>query len=197
MSESGSATFRFEEDGHKYFLGDQQLPSVTQILEGVGIIDKRFYAPGSDQRGRYIHKMTELDDTGELAEENVKDDLRGYLEAWRKWKTDHDAEILDSEYKVYHPYYGYAGTIDKVIGGKHLHIADIKSGQPEKWHVLQLTAYFQCFLAMPNEKRWKNKDVHLLNIYLKDDGSYKTVKSDPNIPMWEAILRVWKWKEAK
>ena len=193
MSESGSATFRFEEDGHKYFLGDQQLPSVTQILEAVGIINKRFYAPGSDLRGRYIHKMTELDDTGELAEENVKDDLRGYLEAWRKWKTDHTAKILDSEYRVYHKFYGYAGTIDKIADDGCLCIVDIKSGQPEKWHVLQLTAYFQCFLNMPNEKRWKDKDVHLLNVYLRESGGYKTVAVEADSNMWEACLKIWKW----
>lgn len=184
---------RFEEEGHKYFLDDKQLPSVTQILEAVNVIDKRFYAPGSDLRGRYIHRMIELDDTGELEESNVREDLKGYLEAWRKWKSDREAKILESEYRVYHPFYLYAGTIDKVIDSAYLTIADIKTGQPERWHALQLTAYFQAFLHMPNETRWKTNDIYLLNVYLKEDGGYKAVAVEPNVPVWESIVRVYKW----
>ena len=104
----------FKEDSHEYWLGDKKLPSVTEILKDVGVIDDRFYTPESAARGKLIHKALELMDRGSLNWGNLDPQFYPYLEAWQSFKKDYDiTEFETIESPQYHKFYLLAGTPDR------------------------------------------------------------------------------------
>jgi len=164
--------FAFDEATHTYTLNGIVLPSVTQVLEDVGLIDYSFI-PGSMRdvylrRGSAVHLATAYDDVGDLDEESLKPELRGYLEAWRKFRADSRFTWDRIEYQRFHRQYGYAGTLDRqgsVDARMNTRtVVDIKTGHAPTWVRYQLAAYAGLY-----EKPigWRRMAVEL-----HDDGTY-------------------------
>ncbi len=126
------------DENHVYRLGAEVLPSITQVLRDVGIVDYSFLAP--DQReaalakGRLIHLQTELDDKG-LLDESLAD--MGYVDGWRAFREDHGFTPIHRERMLYHPQYFYAGQPDAEDAKS---VVEIKTGKPESWVRYQLAA---------------------------------------------------------
>lgn len=126
------------DENHIYRLNGEVLPSITQVLQDVGIIDYSFLAP--DQReaalanGRLIHLQTELDDKG-LLDESLAD--MGYIDGWRAFRAAHGFTPIYRERMLYHPQYRYAGQPDAEDAEA---VVEIKTGKPQSWVKYQLAA---------------------------------------------------------
>lgn len=143
----------FDPEEHIYRVDGRIVPSVTEILAGVGLsdntkagaweIDPDVLANAAD-RGTMVHLAIELDCTGELDEDTVDDEIWPYLEAWRQFVDDTGFLPVANELRFYHPRLDYCGTAD-MIGymGDQLTVLDLKTGSIglKPWHKYQLAAY--------------------------------------------------------
>lgn len=126
------------DENHIYRLNGEVLPSITQVLSDVGIVD--YNAIPQDQReaamakGRLIHLQTELDDKG-LLDESIAD--MGYIDGWRAFREAWGFVPVHREQMLYHPVFLYAGTPDAVSEDE---VVEIKTGTPQSWVRYQLAA---------------------------------------------------------
>ncbi len=140
---------QFDEARHLYFLDGVELPSVTTVLEEVGLIDYSTIPPATRQmalaRGAAAHQATALDDEDDLDEASVPDSILPYLAGWRKFKQDEGAIFEQIEHRGYHPQFQYAGTKDRRVRlprrSKSPFDLDIKCGKAQPWVWIQIAAY--------------------------------------------------------
>lgn len=182
----------FDAETHVYRVGDRVLPSVTQVLEEVGFVDKAWYTDEGKTRGTYVAEATALWDREELDVDTLDENLRGYLEAWVAFRAAWQCDILAIEEPVWHPTFWYAGMLDRRArqrdAGKY--VLDIKTGQEQCWHALQTAAYAECL---------RHRDlIHYdrAAVYLRPDGTFKFSRhSDPrDRDIFLAALAVCNWK---
>lgn len=189
-----TALLQFDAATHTYTRAGVVLPSVTQILESVGIIDYRMI-PGETReaalkRGSDVHVLTHYDDEWDLAEESVEPHLAGYLAAWRNWRLMSSIGQLDItriEHRMYHERLDYAGTLDRVFGDQF--IVDIKTGSLPWWVRIQLAGYRE--LLDPD----RNKAYRRIGVELHKDGTFKEHECpmahyDHDLDTFHAALRV-------
>lgn len=181
----------FDEQTHTYTLEGKELPSVTTIMKACGLIDTTWFNEGATTRGTYVHQATELLDKDDLDEASLDPALVPYVEAYRRFKQETGFVIDDIEKRVHNATYGYAGTLDRTgifPNDKIRSLIDIKTGQPAKWHGVQLAAYALCF---------GSEVLNRYGLYLSNTGSYKLERfkdrQDANI--WLACLTLYKWRE--
>ena len=161
----------FDEAAHLYFLNGVHMPSVTQILEGAGLIDYSFLGARRElylARGKAVHKASHEDDDQDLSAD-WSDEILGYLEGWRAFRHDFGFVPRLIEHRVCSPAHGYAGTLDRVgriRDGTEI-IADIKSGVAPTAVRYQLAAYAAC---LPNPRTLNRRCVEL-----HADGSYRVI----------------------
>lgn len=158
---------------HVYSLNGQRLPSVTQIMEDVGIIDYSSI-PGETreralERGRLVHEATALDDEDDLDEESLPESLAPYLQAWRKFRAATSFTPRLIEHRSHHQY-GFAGTLDRegdiTWEGKRIPcLLDIKTGIAQLWVRWQLAAYAAFFPDSATKRR--------LCVELRRDASFR------------------------
>lgn len=93
--------------------------------------------------GTAVHQMCEWYDNGTLKEATLDENLKPYLEGWKKYRKENpwSAKHLLSETHVMSKIFGYAGTPDRFYENKNL--IDIKSGEELDLTGLQLAAYEQ------------------------------------------------------
>lgn len=184
---------------HTYTLDGRVLPSVTQVLEGVGIIDYD-HIPNDTrqaalQRGSDVHTITHFDDEGDLDEASVEPHLAGYLAGWRKFRLETEVgrmPITAMEHQMFHVEHWYAGTLDREFGGKV--IVDIKTGEAPWWVRIQLAAY--------RELRKNTEAIHRLAVELHKDGTYrlrplKLSERRNDLDAFNAALRVYRELQEK
>jgi hypothetical protein len=200
-------TFTFDPVEHRYWLTEGssrvELPSVTTVLAGCGMIDTSQYrmkklADGReiDPRtfGQYVHSACHMDWKGTLDEDTLDAALLPYVEAFRAFRAATPAlTIVGMEQPNYHHTYQYAGTPDIFglwdgAGGIVPCIIDIKAGGKEPWHQLQSAAY----ALMINGNHYCNRAA----LYLDDDGRFNL---DPHQKRQDgqiflSALAVYNWK---
>jgi hypothetical protein len=106
---------RFDEATHTYWQGSERVPSVTQILGAMTNFDgiRPEVLDFARQRGQAAHLGTELYDQGVLDWDSVDDEIRPYIEAWQRFRSDTGFEPDLIEERVHHPLLRYAGTLDR------------------------------------------------------------------------------------
>lgn len=106
----------FNPDKHEYRLDGELIPGVTMITDQLssyaGVPDD--VMRHAADRGHAVHLATELDDADDLDYASLPEEIRGYVDGWRKLRTDAGWSTRDSEVRVYHDAYRYAGTLDCV-----------------------------------------------------------------------------------
>ena len=156
---------------HRYRLDGRILPSVTQVLKGVGMIDfsmiPQVVLQEAASRGTAVHRALHYLDDGDLDEASVEPELTPYIQAYRDFCAQSGFTVALVEHRVYHPTFMYAGTLDRTGGfpDKSLAVLDVKTGMPFPAHGLQLAAYAAC-LKHPRMYR-------RISLYLNEDGGYK------------------------
>jgi hypothetical protein len=117
-------TFRFKEDTHQYFLGDDELISVTTLMRKHGLAPSYDGVPSAvlkakAERGSLIH---------EEIEQYIKQNEIGFtleLQRFINYTNGTNTEILKSEFYVYNNI--VAGTVDLLLYKGGYIIADIKT----------------------------------------------------------------------
>lgn len=110
----------FLEDSHTYLLDGRPLPSVTEILQAVGLVDFS-HVPletreRSKARGTRVHKAALYLIEGSLDESSVDEFDRGFVDSLAALLTDPNADLEviqeEAERPRMHQVYRFAGTPD-------------------------------------------------------------------------------------
>jgi len=185
----------FNEETHTYKLNGVELPSVTQIITSIGLVDysmvNKDLLDYKADIGRKIHKTIELYDNKELDNSELHPLLRNYLEQWRKFKKDFRLHTIESEIRMFHPAYKYAGTIDKLgrIDDYYV-ILDIKSGGISPSHSIQTSAYKEML-----EKNTQIKIKKRFAVYLTEENYTVVEHKDNDLGVFLAALSIYNWKK--
>lgn len=109
------AHFIFDSASHRYALmpGSRHVPSVTQVLELVGIApDFSYLDPYYRERGRAIHTAMSLELLGRLDESTLDPRIVPFVERGRRWLEALEVTPLVVEHRWCHTVLEYGGTLD-------------------------------------------------------------------------------------
>lgn len=136
----------FDPTTHTYALDGKQLPSVTEVLRSVGIIDTAWCDQWSRDKGSKLHRALELYDADGLDEEMLDPELAPYLVQWKAFLAASRAKITGVEQVIANALHGYAGMLDRrlLLYGSQDAVLDIKTNTAPAWVGLQLAAYAAC-----------------------------------------------------
>jgi len=140
------SSLNFCPEKHTYTLGDREIPSVTQILKALGLIDDRHFTEEARLRGQAVHSAIHYWVEDDLDESTLDPKIVPYVDAFREWASLVGLEVFQAEMRVHHLGLGYAGTLDlfgKVQGERS--IIEVKTGSMPPWGYLQVAAYALCF----------------------------------------------------
>ena len=185
----------YNEETHTYTLNGVELPSVTQIITSIGLVDYSMISKDlldyKADIGRKVHKTIEYHDNNELDDSELHPLLKNYLEQWKKFKKDFRFHIVESEIKTFHPVYKYAGTVDKLgrIDDYYV-IVDIKSGGASPSHSIQTSAYKEMI-----EKNMKIKVRKRYAVYLTEENYTVVEHKDNDLGVFLAALSIYNWKK--
>jgi len=140
------ANLTFDPEKHVYCLDGQQVPSVTQILRTLGIIDTRWATEHALERGTAVHQAIQFLVEDDLDWSTVTPEIAPYLDAFWQFAGDVELQVNDTEMIVYSPTHRYAGRLDLLatVQGERA-IIEIKTGKALDWVNLQLAAYAMCY----------------------------------------------------
>ena len=158
----------FDPIRHEYREDGVVLPSVTQVLKRVGLLDTKGFSRRSANFGTAVHDATALIDLGQKTVEEYEDDPRyRYLKAWVLFKEIHHPVILEVEQIVGGVEVGCAGTLDRLAlfpWDPRPCVIDLKTGKAKLWHPLQLAGY--CYAAQEDYRR--------MAVYIDSHGFFWT-----------------------
>lgn len=161
-------TLLLDETTHTYTIDGEVLPSVTQILEAEGFIDYSMIPPDIREaamaRGQAVHRSIHFLHEEDLDWSSVDPDIRPYLDAYQRFRAESGFVPERVEARVFHPTYGYAGTLDLdgIYRGQPT-LIDTKTGHLPRWTRLQTAAYAAC-LEGPRLR---------FGLELRGDGTYR------------------------
>lgn len=189
----------FDPGTHTYRMNGVVIPSVTQIIAPV------LNLSGTDsetlERARLFgiaaHKATELWDQGTLDMETLDPALIPYLEAWKRFRHEHEFEPEMIEYRVCHWQHRYAGTVDRIGMLKRRRnrvraVLDIKSGLVVGPHVgVQLAGYQHAY-----NFNHQGEARHRVSVQLMSNGSYRVEwwDSKDDWPTFLACLQIYNFR---
>jgi len=187
---------KFSKTSHTYTNDGLVVPSVTQVISGVGLTNFGGISPDILQRaadfGTAVHRGCHLDDLGDLDELSLDPNLKPYLEAWRSFRGGMIFEAI--EQPLFHSGYGFCGTPDRIAKyystahGKGMPaIIDLKTGTTVYPSTAIQLAGYAILADIPTARR--------LAVQLLPTGKFKvteyTDRKDREIFL--AALAVYKW----
>jgi hypothetical protein len=146
--------FRFDPARHEYFLGEQRIPSITQLMEmGGKVKGKQYFTEAHRQRGTEVHRLCAEFDMGALNIDQCQSELRGhvagYADAIRQMTPSRFDGVQgweEIEVADFHPLYRFGGRRDRVgVVWARKTVFELKSGVRSKEHGIQLA--LQALLA--------------------------------------------------
>lgn len=156
-----AADLSFQAEPHTYFLpGGLRVPSVTQILEAVGVsVDFEDIATRSTwiasriefkrRLGTAVHADCHAYDDDDLEFSLVHPDVLPFVRAWGVCRDNLRLHPVARERRVFHRGCFYCGTLDGIFetpDGKRI-LIDIKTGDPESAAAhLQTAAYEAAYI---------------------------------------------------
>jgi len=166
------------DQNHQYRLDNKPIDGFTSTIQEAGLTwncDPQYFLKGTD-----IHYATEYHDKGTLESSlySFSEEIYPYLESWKKFRHEQDYHPLEIEYMTYHPELMVGTKIDRLPGP-----LDIKSGIPQKWHILQIAFQWACLKA----HNLGNLAQCPMDVYLSEDGSSPKVKTYTQSEMREAF----------
>jgi len=157
----------------RYLVDGVPTPSVTEILEAVGITSSRYYKPGAAERGTAVHKMLEDYDVLGVPGEGL------FFEAYLSFLKRAEPKIIAIERFVFVEDPRYGGTLDRVMEIDGVtYVVDFKTGWPASWHEVQLAAYARAYGAVDR----------IAALYLKDGL--------PKFREYDLVKGLARWAEA-
>lgn len=190
----------FEPTSHTYTWEGKTVPNVTRVLGP--LTDYSMVKPedleNARQKGVAVHKMVELWAKNDLAQ--LPAWMEPVLAQWEKFVSDTNLTVIESERKVYHKLYGYAGTFDLRVTMpryKGHGVIDIKRSFMAGAAIgLQLAAYQE---ARNSEGYTRDTRIQWRGaLKLREDGSYRYEpfedSNDFNVFMAALTMHNWKRK---
>lgn len=185
----------FDEKSHTYRKDGIIRPSVTQILQELGLSDysavPKEILDRSANFGTAVHKTTELFDNKNLDFKSVDAPIVPYLDGWTKFCDDYKIDFIAVEKRFYCEKYGYCGTIDRIVYSKKTGqkiLIDIKTTTSISPVVNLQTAGYAVGINEPNITRWAVK------LYDRGYNIYPC-RNTADTAFWLSALNVWKWKK--
>lgn len=162
------AEFRFDADGHRYYLDGDEIPSLSSLLKQDGLVDTSFMTDEGRDRGTAVHALCTTLDLG--ADLPSVEDYRGYVAAYEaalealrpEWECIEEAEVSRRWRFGCRP--DRVGTVYGVPS-----IVELKTGGKEPWHGLQLALQA---IAVSERTLLPSDRYQRIVIYLKDTGRY-------------------------
>jgi CRISPR/Cas system-associated exonuclease Cas4 (RecB family) len=162
-------------------------PRVTAILADIfdpfSTIRPEIMEEAQD-RGTYVHKITELYDRDNLLDYDKK--YEKHFSGWEKFINEVNPKMIEIEKSIVSEKYKYRGTLDRVAELKEILVYDIRAKKPVKisgmsildiktgcempYVDLQTAAY-----KIAYEEQEKQKIKNRLTVYLKKDGTCKLI----------------------
>jgi hypothetical protein len=170
------------------------LPSVTGILKAAGIIDATFFTEEGRERGSAVHLACEYFDQGDLDEDSLDEQIAGYVDAYKTFKSASGWEFDWIEFPVMDKTGMYAGTPDRALVSRPRKLVDIKTGAHQKWHGPQTAAYVNCLDDPFSYSRY--------GLYLQGNGKF-TLREYPkaefisDLAIFQSALNIYYWKECR
>jgi len=144
----------FDEATHTYFADGERVPSVTQILDSVGLVESDYFTEEHRRRGILVHMFIAMTNTGKVPNVKVEgygaaaiDEAREYHKQYVKFLASMKGalKIEAVEQKVFDPMFRYAGRLDfSGLLAQLPTIFDVKTnraGYTPTWAKWQLAAY--------------------------------------------------------
>lgn len=154
----------FDPKDHIYKLNGVVIPSVSQVMQRVGISDFSKVPANVLERARLfgtaVHRACELFDRGNLDERSLDSNLWPYLDGWVNFKKDFSLEFIEIEKSIASTIYRVAGTPDRIAKSeKRRRIAVLLNEEG----TYKITEYndktdWQVFLAALSIVNWKGKN---------------------------------------
>ena len=192
--------FEFDEKTHKYTVDGVEVPSVTQILEGVGLVDYRdiprpvlAYAA---ERSVAVHTAAEFYDQHDLDFDSLDPQVAKYFIGWKNFRKDYSFEIVESE-KMHIGQMGgllFGMRVDRVVklGNGQIGVIDIKcTSKVHRAYGVQ-TAGYVIGLGFPCDPLLARRFV----VHLKPNSLYAVheYKDPRDGEVFEAGLKIAYWR---
>lgn len=175
-------SLEFYDKSHVYELDGDRIPCVSDLCR---FIHKEIYkdAPlwqmeAAADRGTKVHAATEaLDKTGRA---EIEDAYLPYLQAYARFRQEHEVAWELIEHADYHPELMYAGTIDRygLVDGYRT-LVDLKTTYRVYKPLCGASLNLYRLILEAQQKAVERLTI----IHLKKDGTYKLV----NIPVDGAV----------
>lgn len=181
------ATLLFFDQGHKYTLDGEEIPSVSELCrflsrEIYGTVAQYTLDQAAD-RGTQVHKLCEALDL--YGKADVPDDLLLYLQAYIQFRRDHSVHWERIEAAFHHPKDRYAGTIDRygVLDGEKA-LLDIKTNYAVQKPLC--AASLNLYRRMLEANGLTVDRLYIL--HLKKDGAYQLLPYGADDALPDALL---------
>ena len=190
-------TLAFDEPTHTYTLDGERVPSVTQVIKPLAMLDDvpEMVLEQARARGSRVHAAVDAYNRGAFDAE-LPPAERGYLDAWCGFLADSGAVVVASELRVAHPKLRYAGTLDTLLDvAGRTWLVDAKTTASVPPSVGPQTAGYAAAyglvdkgLLLPVHRR--------ACVLLRPDGKYRVHPlNDPaDWAMFQSCLNIYKWR---
>lgn len=183
---------RFVEETHDYFLGKTRLPSVTEVIEGVGLVKgAQWFRENHRERGHNVHLAIRYESDGTLDRASLSPEIAGYLSGWESFRAASGFASVHVEEPLCHPDELWAGTPDHVgLMGGDWWVIDVKSGAFSKEHLVQAAAY-----AVLAKLAYDLPTCRAAVLAVTKDGGYKLHGAAArHRTVWYAALTLYRFK---
>ena len=159
----------FHEEEHIYSLNGKIVTNVTRVLSP--LVSFHMVDPvkleNARRKGVAVHKMVELWCQDDLDEASLPEWMVPVLDQWKLFVEMTKFRVLESESRVYHKVFGYAGTLDLfgIINEKDHAIIDLK----RSFAAGDVIGYQTAAYAEAHE----NKKCKRFALKLREDGHFK------------------------
>src|SRR3990167_2299028 len=188
----GILTFR--EDIHEYRHDDVIIPSITQIIQEMGLIGDYQPDPWYLERGKLVHLACEYLDKWCLDWDSVDPEIKPRVEAYQKFKEDYKFVPRMIEQPVHSHRLNVACTPDREgYIEHHPAVIEIKNGGRQKWHRLQLSIQYICIME---ESETIPVMAYRYTLELKCDGAYKFMRfkeDESDRKAAESLVTLYHW----
>lgn len=199
--------FTFDEEAHRYTMepGSRPVPSVTQVLDGVGMSpDLSHLYPIYRERGKAIHRAMALHLAGRLDHDTLDERVRPFVEHGIAWLEMVEAVPRVVEHRWVHTVFEYGGTLDLFADTKlGPMLIDWKSTTHDPSYEIQVAGGYEPLLleaaeqgavpVTPDEVR----AARCVVVTLKQEIPKRHVCPRPRAAeIFRAALAVMKWREA-
>lgn len=169
----------FDEKAHRYTWNGNPVLNVTRALDLItdysSIPPKKLEV--ARQKGVAVHAMVEYHARGDLDLAGLPSWMGPVFEQWRKFLFETGFKLRHSEYRVYHPLYQYAGTLDLfgTIGDEFVFVDVKRSFLAGEAIGFQLAAYLEAYCA---QEKAKARNARRYALRLNENGPYRMERYD-------------------